>query len=94
MLLTGKGFLTDLNQSITFVVRRGVISDMQDKVGELAGYIWRYLEDVGECSVSEAVKQVNGSQTKGYMALGWLARENKVVFDSSGRGTRVRLRQN
>ena len=64
---------------------------MHERVGEVAGYIWRYLEEVGECSVSEAVKQADSPQSKAYMALGWLAKEDKIVFESDGRATRVRL---
>ncbi len=65
---------------------------MEEKVGELAGYVWRYLEEVGEASPSQITKDVDAAQTKVYMAMGWLAREDKIVFNTEGRGSKVRLK--
>ncbi len=65
---------------------------MEDKIGELAGYVWRYLEEVGEASVSEINKQVDAPRSKVCMAIGWLAREEKIFFDTEGRGSKLRLK--
>ncbi|MFB6145946.1 MAG: winged helix-turn-helix domain-containing protein [Candidatus Nanohaloarchaea archaeon] len=64
---------------------------MQDRIGELAGYVWRYLEDEGESSVSSIVDAVDAPRSKVHMAIGWLAREDKLEFNSEGRGSTVSL---
>ncbi|MFB6144334.1 MAG: winged helix-turn-helix domain-containing protein, partial [Candidatus Nanohaloarchaea archaeon] len=48
---------------------------MDDKIGELAGCVWRFLEDEGESSVSSIVDAVDAPRSKVHMAIGWLARE-------------------
>lgn len=65
---------------------------MQDRIGEVAGYVWDFLDDRGEASVTSIVKAIEVPNTKVYMAIGWLAHENKVKFEESGRGQRVRLK--
>ncbi|MBC5792891.1 MAG: winged helix-turn-helix domain-containing protein [Nanohaloarchaea archaeon] len=60
-------------------------------MGELAGYVWRFLEEEGETSVSGVTKAVDAPRTKVNMAIGWLAREEKLEFVDNGRGTSVRL---
>ncbi len=64
---------------------------MQERIGELAGYVWRFLEEEGETSVSGVTKAVDAPRTKVNMAIGWLAREEKLEFVDNGRGTSVRL---
>ena len=65
---------------------------MKDRVGELAGYVWRFLEDEGETSVSGVSKNIDAPKSKVDMALGWLARENKIEFVEKSRGRAVRLK--
>lgn len=64
---------------------------MQQKIGELAGYVWRFLEDEGKASVSSVCDAVDAPRSKVNMAIGWLAREDKLEFVDEGRGTSVRL---
>lgn len=64
---------------------------MEQKIGELAGYVWRYLEDEGKSSVSSVCKSVDAPRSKVSMAIGWLAREGKLEFVDEGRGTSLRL---
>lgn len=65
---------------------------MEDRIGELAGNVWNFLEKEGEASVSAVCRAVDAPQTKVNMAIGWLAREDKLEFVSKGRGTAVQLR--
>lgn len=58
---------------------------MQERIGELAGYVWRYLEEEGETSISGVAKAVEAPRTKVNMAVGWLAREEKLEFVDDGR---------
>ena len=65
---------------------------MDDKIGEIAGYVWRFLEDEGESSFSAIADAVDAPRSKVSMAIGWLAREDKLKFDDEGRGSRISLK--
>lgn len=65
---------------------------MQDTVGEIAGYIWNYLEEEGEVSLTQVNEAVDEPRSRVNMAIGWLAREDKIAFNDEGRGVSVRLK--
>ncbi|MDQ7798383.1 MAG: winged helix-turn-helix domain-containing protein [Candidatus Edwardsbacteria bacterium] len=55
------------------------------KIGENAGAIWRELNAKGEQNIS-ALKRSTGLDDKNlYLALGWLAKENKIIFSRKQR---------
>jgi hypothetical protein len=54
------------------------MTEMIDRVGFAAGEIWRYLLENGESSPIKIKANLGLSNTMLYLALGWLARENKV----------------
>lgn len=64
---------------------------MQDRIGEVAGEVWDVLEEEGESSVSAIVKSLDAPRSRVHMAVGWLAREDKLEFIDKGRGNAVRL---
>ncbi|MFB6192977.1 MAG: winged helix-turn-helix domain-containing protein [Candidatus Nanohaloarchaea archaeon] len=64
---------------------------MEDKIGEVAGKVWNYLNEEGKCSVSSIASSLSFPRSKVNMAIGWLAREDKLEFVDEGRGTYVRL---
>ena len=51
---------------------------MVDRIGAVAGDIWKYLSENGESSPIKIKANLGLSNTMLYLALGWLARENKV----------------
>ena len=65
---------------------------MQDKIGELAGKVYAFLDDNGESSMSEIAESVEGSRSKVNMAIGWLAREENLEFVDKGNGTGIKLK--
>ncbi len=65
---------------------------MQGRIGEVAGYVWDFLEDQGDSSVTAVADAIDVPSTKVYMAIGWLAQEDKIDFEEAGRGQRVRLK--
>lgn len=65
---------------------------LEDTIGEVAGEVWDFLEENGETSVSGVTKGVDSPGTKVYMAMGWLAREDKLEFLDQKRGNSVRLK--
>ena len=61
-------------------------------IGETAGSIWRTLEEEGPLRLSTLKKQIKVADALFYMAVGWLARENKLAFEAEGRGFTVRVK--
>ena len=63
-----------------------------EQVGETAGDVWRLLDDRGPLSMAQVVKQLNAPRDLVMMALGWLAREDKIAVDNDSRSRTVSLR--
>ena len=64
------------------------------KIGKTAGDLWTRLGDSGSLSCSqlpECMSLQNGSAPLAYVALGWLAKEDKVEFVLENRDLKVRL---
>ncbi len=61
-------------------------------IGQTAGHIWHILHEEGELRLSTLQKRVDASATLLQLALGWLAREDKIEIAADGRSYRVRLR--
>ena len=64
---------------------------MREAIGEAAGKVWRYLGAQGSRSVSQIQRDTRLSQSLTYLALGWLAREDKVRFAQERRALLVSL---
>ena len=56
-----------------------------NEIGLNAGKIWKLLNELGDHSVKDMKKKLKLSVSDIYMALGWLAREEKTFhFESDG----------
>jgi Winged helix-turn-helix domain (DUF2582) len=64
---------------------------MQEEIGTTAGAIWKILHAKGELSLTQLKKQTKAKPPVFDWAIGWLARENKIVFKQQKRSIRVRL---
>jgi hypothetical protein len=65
---------------------------MQREIGTTAGRIWNALNSKGELSLAQ-LKKAAGCKTPVFdWALGWLAREDKIVITREGRTFRVDLK--
>ncbi|MEM2925023.1 MAG: winged helix-turn-helix domain-containing protein [Halobacteria archaeon] len=57
---------------------------MEQKIGETAGIVWHYLQKHERTSITKLVSDVSFEakieKSIVYMAIGWLARENKINF--------------
>lgn len=62
------------------------------QIGETAGVIWHLLDEKGPLSMAQVVKQTGEARDLVMMALGWLAREDKISIDSESRGRTVALK--
>ena len=64
---------------------------MQEEIGSTAGMIWRTLDAKGEFSLAQLKKEVNGKTPIFGWAIGWLAREDKIVITQEKRSFCIRL---
>jgi hypothetical protein len=63
---------------------------MKNEIGEAAGKIWNITGKEGKITLSRA-KKITGCPDLAHMAIGWLAREEKIDFVKEGRATYITL---
>ena len=66
---------------------------MQAEIGSTAGTIWHALSEKDELSLAQLKKIVNGMTPIFEWAVGWLAREDKIVITRAKRSYSLRLKQ-
>jgi hypothetical protein len=64
---------------------------MQEEIGTTAGTIWQALNKQGELSLPTLKKKVDAKSPVFDWAIGWLAREDKLVITPHQKSYRVRL---
>lgn len=64
---------------------------MQDRIGRVAGNIWHKLEKEGEMSPRKLTTATKEKSDVVYLALGWLAREDKVEFNPTKSSFKVKI---
>jgi len=65
---------------------------MNEEIGTMAGAIWHALEINGELTLSKLKKELNAGSPLFDWAIGWLAREDKIMLITEKRSTRVCLK--
>jgi hypothetical protein len=65
---------------------------MSEIIGKVAGEIWHTLEANGEMTMAKLKKEVEGEAPTFDWAIGWLAREDKIVLTREKRSFRVCLK--
>lgn len=65
---------------------------MQESIGSAAGKIWEYLSNNAEVTIASLKKGLEIKSDEITMALGWLAREDKIEFIKKGAGFKIKLR--
>lgn len=65
---------------------------MTDEIGQVAGAIWHVLNTRGEVSLAQLKKETEGKPPLFDWAIGWLAREGKIVIAPQKRGFSIRLK--
>lgn len=68
------------------------VKKMLDEIGSIAGTIWHYLEKNDEATVTQLTREMDMSERKILMAIGWLAREGKLAFEQRKRGLYITLK--
>jgi len=65
---------------------------MHEEIGTIAGAIWQVLNAKGKLSLPRLKKEVNGKTPLFDWAVGWLAREDRILITPEKRSFRVRLK--
>ena len=63
-----------------------------EEIGATAGRIWGFLNDNGGASLNKLAKNLEVSRELALQSVGWLAREDKIVFEPAARGRLIRLK--
>ncbi len=61
------------------------------QIGEVAGQVWHTLAEEGPLSLAKLARTVEAPRDVVMQAVGWLARENKVVIEETSRGRSISL---
>lgn len=67
------------------------VLDNEAEIGSVAGKLWHYLAQNGKVKMNEIRHKVKLPNTKVALALGWLAKENKVCLTKKRKTTFVYL---
>ena len=65
---------------------------MGEEIGTMAGAIWQTLEANGEMTLTKLKKELKAASPLFDWAIGWLAREDKIILTTEKRTTRVSLK--
>lgn len=62
------------------------------EIGNVAGEIWRILDEKGPLTLARLAREVEAPRDVVMQAVGWLAREDKIDIQMAPRGRIVALR--
>jgi hypothetical protein len=62
-----------------------------EEIGEMAGHVWHLLSEQGSMSVAGLTRQLAAPRDTVLQAIGWLAREDKIVIEQKSRGRFISL---
>jgi hypothetical protein len=69
-----------------------ILSPFVAKIGETAGDVWRHLEIQGPTSLTAIAVELGQPRDLVMLALGWLAREDKIDIVEESRKRTVSLK--
>ena len=64
---------------------------MKEQIGETAGKLWSSIGEKQGVPLANLSKIANGDKALAQLALGWLAREDKIKFEEKGKAIFVSL---
>ena len=65
---------------------------VREQVGNVAGEVWRLLDQSGPQTLSQLKKQLDGTSELLSFAVGWLAREDKLEILKEKKSVLLRLK--
>jgi hypothetical protein len=57
---------------------------MIQSIGDTAGKVWNFLNEKGEANIFQLIKGVEAGPSLILQAIGWLAREDKLIIVKKG----------
>ena len=57
-----------------------------DQIGDTAGVIWHDLNENGPRTLTQLTKEIDAPRDVIMQAVGWLAREDKLLIEEDARG--------
>lgn len=60
-------------------------TNLTDEIGQTAGVVWKIIEIWGNVDFASIKRLSDLDDSKIYLALGWLAREDKIFVDEKNR---------
>jgi len=70
------------------------MTELLATIGELAGKAWRHLSAEGEQSLTNVAQALSTDTHRLALAIGWLAREDKVTLRAADDELMVALKEN
>jgi len=64
---------------------------MKNEIGTLAGTVWSLLSEKGPLTITQLKTATKGTDFLVAAAVGWLAREDKVGFEKTGKTIKIKL---
>ncbi len=64
---------------------------MKNEIGVLAGSVWSLLNEKGPLSLTQLKTATKETDFLVAAAVGWLAREDKVEFEKTGKVIKIKL---
>jgi hypothetical protein len=61
-------------------------------IGETAGAVWHMLSDGGPTTIASLIEAAGVPESLFFMAVGWLARENKIAIEPCCGDYEIRLK--
>jgi cell division inhibitor SulA len=80
------------SERLQLTSREGESREMIQKIGDAAGRIWQFVNENPASNLERINKHLKLELSVFCMALGWLAREDKIVFEGQGKELRVSLK--
>jgi len=68
------------------------VKKMANSIGDSAGLLWKYLDKNGASSVNKITKETKLDAKSVQRAIGWLAKEGKLSFETMGRTETISLK--
>ncbi|MDZ4656273.1 MAG: winged helix-turn-helix domain-containing protein [Bythopirellula sp.] len=62
------------------------------QIGATAGAVWALLSDKGDATLATIKKEIDAPADLILAAVGWLAREEKLEFTTTGKNTKLALK--
>ncbi|MBZ0265667.1 winged helix-turn-helix domain-containing protein [bacterium] len=66
---------------------------MENSIGTAAGNVWKYLSENGATQLSTLKKELDLNGAMIDRAIGWLAREGKLIEEKKGRSISLSLKE-